>query len=91
MKSTFEREQQTNLEELRADLSKLVGVDSIKERFEILGMNIENAMVLGLDNKRDRFHAVFQGNPGSGASDVLRFAPHPLYSIPTGCIIAHVH
>jgi hypothetical protein len=57
---------QEALDTVTSLLSKLVGFDKIKARFEELKYHVEHNKIVGINNPRQRFHAVFQGNPGTG-------------------------
>lgn len=60
------RARQEALDTVTSLLSKLVGFDKIKARFEELKYHVEHNKIVGINNPRQRFHAVFQGNPGTG-------------------------
>lgn len=58
--------------EVVAKLDALVGLDDIKSHFRELGLYIHNSQVLGVEPTDERFHALFQGNPGTGKTTVAK-------------------
>lgn len=58
--------------EVMEKLDTLVGVDDIKSQFRELGLYIHNSQVLGVESTDERFHALFQGNPGTGKTTVAK-------------------
>jgi AAA+ superfamily predicted ATPase len=59
--------QKQTLEIVNLELSKLVGLDPVKERFEALKDYVRHRDILGIESiPHERFHAIFQGNPGTG-------------------------
>ena len=73
IKAEQERQEkrQKTLEEVQADLAKLVGIDPAKRHFKAIRAHVEHITVLGLDDKQEKYHVIFQGNPGLGTSNVL--------------------
>ena len=47
-------------------LMNLTGLDAVKDHFEKIRRAVEINRLLGVDIRRERYHAVFQGNPGTG-------------------------
>lgn len=63
--------QRKELEEVRAKITKMVGIDPIKELFTTLKSRVEVRQALGLNDSREKFHALLQGNPGTGPSNCI--------------------
>ncbi len=57
---------------MEEELTNLIGLDAIKKNFEGLEKYVKYSKLTGVDIQQERFHAVFQGNPGTGEST---FAP----------------
>lgn len=56
------------LDEVMVDIAKMVGIDQVKQLFSALKSRVEVSQALGLNDKRERFHAVLLGNRGTGES-----------------------
>ncbi|KAJ3558595.1 hypothetical protein NPX13_g9675 [Xylaria arbuscula] len=64
-----------------AELDSLVGLEAVKDYFKELGLYIHHNKVLNVDFTQERFHAIFQGNPGTGQSIAIGSANvTPLYA-----------
>jgi len=53
---------------------ELVALEKVKEQFLDVLSQVEISALQQADMKKQRFHAVFQGNPGTGKSNLL---PNP--------------
>ncbi len=63
-----EENQGSEARKLVEELKNLIGLDTVKSGFEGLEKYVKYSKLTGVDIQQDRFHAVFQGNPGTGKS-----------------------
>ncbi|KAL2270703.1 hypothetical protein VTJ83DRAFT_74 [Remersonia thermophila] len=57
-----------------SELAKLTGLDTVRKFFDDLKFNAERNKIVRANTKRDRYHAIFQGNPGTGKYQPLLYA-----------------
>lgn len=66
MGSVNRRKRETTKSKVRAELSKLVGLKEVKEQFDNIEGCVRICSLQGTNPRTERWHAVFQGNPGTG-------------------------
>ena len=54
------------------ELMDLVALEDVKKTFLEILSQVEICALQGADLKKQRFHAIFQGNPGTGKSNLCR-------------------
>lgn len=66
MGSVNRRKRETPKNKVLAELNKLVGLKEVKEQFENIEGCVRICSLQGTNPRTERWHAVFQGNPGTG-------------------------
>jgi DNA polymerase III delta prime subunit len=62
------RKRETAKDKILAELNKLVGLKEVKEQFDNIESCVRICCLQGTNPRTERWHAVFQGNPGTGKS-----------------------
>ncbi|KAL9480308.1 hypothetical protein ACSS6W_005094 [Trichoderma asperelloides] len=75
MGSVNRRKRETPKDKVLAELNKLVGLKEVKEQFENIEGCVRICSLQGTNPRTERWHAVFQGNPGTDEAYQLT-APH---------------
>ena len=73
-----------SIEQLRAELSEMIGLEVIKEKVEDLAHTvkfIQEARERGMKMPDQALHMVFSGNPGTGKTTIARIVGRMLHSI----------
>lgn len=73
MGSVNRRKRETPKDKVLAELNKLVGLKEVKEQFENIEGCVRICSLQGTNPRTERWHAVFQGNPGTGKLDLPSF------------------
>lgn len=66
MGSVNRRKRETPKTKVLAELNKLVGLKEVKEQFDNIESCVRICSLQGTNPRTERWHAVFQGNPGTG-------------------------
>jgi hypothetical protein len=66
MGSANRRKRETPKSKVLAELNKLVGLKEVKEQFDNIEGCVRICSLQGTNPRTERWHAVFQGNPGTG-------------------------
>lgn len=60
------RKRETAKDKVLAELNGLVGLKEVKEQFNSIESCVRICCLQGTNPRTERWHAVFQGNPGTG-------------------------
>jgi hypothetical protein len=63
---SVKRKRETPKSKVLAELNKLVGLKEVKEQFDNIEGCVRICSLQGTNPRTERWHAVFQGNPGTG-------------------------